>query len=95
MSASISSEQRRFQARSNARATWTALLAIISRDLLVMRREAVVFLLQTLMQPLFLLFVIGKVFSTIGAIQRGLFYLPLARHRGADGVCHRPARPGG
>ena len=78
MSASISSEQRRFQARSNARATWTALLAIISRDLLVMRREVVVFLLQTLMQPLFLLFVIGKVFSTIGASNAGFstFLLP-------------------
>ncbi len=77
MSASISSEQRRFQARSNARATWTALLAIISRDLLVIRREVVVFLLQTLMQPLFLLFVIGKVFSTIGASNSGFSTLLL------------------
>lgn len=78
MSASLSSTQARgFQPRSNARATWTALLAIISRDLLVMRREAVAFLLQTLMQPLFLMFVIGKVFSTIGAANAGFSTLLL------------------
>jgi ABC-2 type transport system permease protein len=72
MSASISTTQARgFQARSNTRAALAALLAIISRDLLVMRREAGVFLLQTLMQPLFMLFVIGKVFSTIGASNAG------------------------
>ncbi len=78
MSASLSSTQPRgFQARSNTRATVTALLAIVSRDLLVMRREALVFLLQTLMQPLFLLFVIGKVFSTIGASNAGFSTLLL------------------
>ncbi len=78
MSASLSSTQQRgFQARSNARATLTALLAIISRDLLVMRREAIAFLLQTLMQPLFLMFVIGKVFSTIGAANAGFSTLLL------------------
>ena len=78
MSASISSTQQRgFRARSNTRATLSALLAIVSRDLLVMRREAIVFLLQTLMQPLFLLFVIGKVFSTIGAANAGFSTLLL------------------
>jgi ABC-2 type transport system permease protein len=78
MSASISSSQQHpFRARSNARATLTALLAIISRDLLVMRREALVFILQTLMQPLFLLFVIGKVFATIGASNAGFSILLL------------------
>lgn len=78
MSASISSSQQHpFRARSNARATLTALLAIISRDLLVMRREALVFILQTLMQPLFLLFVIGKVFATIGASNAGFATLLL------------------
>jgi ABC-2 type transport system permease protein len=39
--------------------------------MLIMRREAVVFLVQTLMQPLFLLLVLGKVFSTIGAVPAG------------------------
>jgi ABC-2 type transport system permease protein len=42
-------------------------VAIVSRDLLVIRREILVFLLQTLIQPLFFLFVFGKVLSTIGA----------------------------
>jgi ABC-2 type transport system permease protein len=36
-----------------------------------MRREVIVLLIQTLMQPLFMLFVIGKVFSTIGASSSG------------------------
>jgi ABC-2 type transport system permease protein len=62
-----STQQHEFHARSNARATLTAFLAIVSRDLLVMRREAITFLLQTLIQPLFFLFVFGKVLSTIGA----------------------------
>lgn len=68
MSATIPSiQQHGFQPRSNTRATLTAFLAIVSRDLLVMRREAITFLLQTLIQPLFFLFVFGKVLSTIGS----------------------------
>jgi ABC-2 type transport system permease protein len=68
MSAIIPSpQQHEFHARSNARATLTAFVAIVSRDLLVIRREILVFLLQTLIQPLFFLFVFGKVLSTIGA----------------------------
>jgi ABC-2 type transport system permease protein len=54
-----------------ARAAWTAFLAIISRDLLVTRRQAITFLLQTLVQPLFFLFVFGKVFTSIGVANRG------------------------
>ena len=61
------SEELGFQSRSNAEASLAAFLAIVSRDLLVMRREVIVFLLQTLLQPLFFLFVFGKVLSTIGA----------------------------
>ena len=60
-------QQHEFHARSNARATLTAFVAIVSRDLLVIRREILVFLLQTLIQPLFFLFVFGKVLPTIGA----------------------------
>ncbi|MFL5664765.1 MAG: ABC transporter permease [Ktedonobacteraceae bacterium] len=68
MSATIPSPQEHgFQPRSNARATLIAFVAIVSRDLLVIRREILVFLLQTLIQPLFFLFVFGKVLSTIGA----------------------------
>ncbi len=80
MSASIPSttQQGEFHARSHARATLTALLAIVSRDLLVTRREVIVLLAQTLIQPLFFLFVFGKVLSTIGAANANfpVFLLP-------------------
>ncbi len=72
-----SHKQRGFHARSNTRATLTALLAIVSRDLLVIRREVLVFLAQTLIQPLFLLFVFGKVLPTIGAASAGFSTLLL------------------
>lgn len=62
-----STQQLVFHPRSNARASLSAFAAIVSRDLLVMRREVITFLLQTLIQPLFFLFVFGKVLSTIGA----------------------------
>lgn len=78
MSAPIpSTQQHGFQPRSNARATLTAFVAIVSRDLLVMRREAITFLLQTLIQPLFFLFVFGKVLPTIGAANVGFSALLL------------------
>ena len=72
-----STQERRFQARNNARATLTALLAIISRDLLVMRREALTFLVQMLVQPLFFLFVFGKILPIIGAASAGFSTLLL------------------
>lgn len=78
MSASLpSTQQREFHARSNTRATLAALGAIVSRDLLVMRRDVIIFLLQTLIQPLFMLFVIGKVYLTIGASRAGFSTLLL------------------
>jgi ABC-2 type transport system permease protein len=78
MSATIpSTQQQWFHARSNARATLTAFLAIVSRDLLVIRREVITFLLQTLIQPLFFLFIFGKVLSTIGAANAGFSTLLL------------------
>ncbi|HEX6483247.1 MAG TPA: ABC transporter permease [Ktedonobacteraceae bacterium] len=78
MSATIPSPQQyEFHPRSNARASLTAFLAIVSRDLLVMRREVITFLLQTLIQPLFFLFVFGKVLSTIGAANAGFSTLLL------------------
>jgi ABC-2 type transport system permease protein len=72
-----STQQREFYTRSKTKATLTALLAIVSRDLLVMRREVIVFLLQTLIQPLFFLFVFGKVLSSIGAAREGFSVLLL------------------
>lgn len=59
-------ETRAFHARSNARATLTALLAILQRDLVVAWQELPTFLLQTLLQPLFFLFIFGKVLPDIG-----------------------------
>jgi ABC-2 type transport system permease protein len=53
--------------RTHSGAAAAALLAIVERDLLVLRREAPTFLVQTLVQPLFFLFVFGKVLSGIGA----------------------------
>jgi len=44
----------------------TAFFAILHRDLVVTGREFVAFLLQALMQPLFFLFIFGKVLPGIG-----------------------------
>jgi ABC-2 type transport system permease protein len=57
--------------RGHAGAAFTALVQIVSRDLLVTRREFVSFLVQTLAQPLFLLFVFGKVLTSIGTAAAG------------------------
>jgi ABC-2 type transport system permease protein len=81
MSVTISStetDQRRFQARNNLRATMTAFWATVRRDLLVSRREALVNLVQMLGQPLFFLFVFGKILPTTGAANAGFstFLLP-------------------
>lgn len=48
-----------------------AFLAILRRDLVVTGREFIAFLLQVLLQPLFFLFIFGKVLPSIGAAQRG------------------------
>lgn len=66
-----STQSPELYARSNARVALTAFLAIVSRDLLIARREVVTFLSQTLIQPLFFLFVFGKVLSTIGSAVTG------------------------
>lgn len=57
--------------RSHVRSALIALAAILSRDLLVTRREMVSFLVQTLAQPLFFLFVFGKVLPAIGTANAG------------------------
>ena len=81
MSATIHAIQQpefpQFRPRSNARASLSAFVAIVSRDLLVMRREVITFLLQTLIQPLFFLFIFGKVLSTIGVASVGFSTLLL------------------
>ena len=49
----------------------TAFVAILRRDLLITRREFGTFLLQMLIQPLFFLFVFGKILPRIGIAQHG------------------------
>lgn len=56
----------------------TAFWEIMRRDIVVTGREFISFLLQVLVQPLFLLFVFGKVLPSIGATQQvfSAFFLP-------------------
>src|SRR5450755_4732579 len=54
------------RSRSHFSLAVTALLAIFERDMVVTGREFIVFLLQALMQPLFFLFIFGKVLPNIG-----------------------------
>jgi ABC-2 type transport system permease protein len=78
MSTSIPTvEPQTFRARSNVRASITAFLAIVRRDLLVMRRDALVYLVQMLLQPLFFLFIFGKVFASVGVSAAGFSTLLL------------------
>ncbi len=63
----ISQEARpQFQARSKTKAALTAFRAILLRDLLVAWQDLPAFLVQMLLQPLFLLFIFGKVLPDIG-----------------------------
>jgi ABC-2 type transport system permease protein len=48
-----------------------AFLAILRRDLIVTWRELIAFLVQVLLQPLFLLFIFGKVLPSIGFASQG------------------------
>ena len=48
-----------------------AFLAILRRDILVTGREFISFLMQVLLQPLFFLFIFGKVLPSIGFARRG------------------------
>ena len=50
----------------------TAFLAILRRDIVVTGREFIVFLIQVLLQPLFFLFIFGKVLPSIGFARPGL-----------------------
>jgi ABC-2 type transport system permease protein len=49
----------------------TAFLAILRRDILVTLRDFIPFLLQTLLQPLFFLFIFGAVLPKIGLARAG------------------------
>jgi ABC-2 type transport system permease protein len=58
-------------ARSRASLAWTAFWAIFRRDVWVTGRDFIPFLIQVLIQPLFFLFIFGKVLPSIGATQPG------------------------
>jgi ABC-2 type transport system permease protein len=49
----------------------TAFIAILRRDTVVTGRELIAFLLQVLLQPLFFLFIFGKVLPNIGFASQG------------------------
>ena len=50
---------------------WRTGLAILRRDLFVTGREFPIFLAQVILQPLFLLFVFGKVLTELGYARPG------------------------
>lgn len=58
-----------YPTRARAAIALTAFLAILSRDIIVTWRNLIQFLVQVLVQPIFLLFVFGKVLSVIGSTQ--------------------------
>lgn len=62
----LQEERPLFQARSRTKAALAAFQAIFLRDLLVAWQDLPTFLLQMLLQPLFLLFIFGKVLPGIG-----------------------------
>src|SRR6266436_3259211 len=57
--------------RSRVGTALTAFLAILRRDIVVTGREFISFLLQVLLQPLFFLFIFGRVLPSIGFTQPG------------------------
>ena len=60
-------------ARSQSRfsTAFTAFMAILRRDIVITGREFIAFLLQVLLQPLFFLFIFGKVLPSIGFARPG------------------------
>jgi ABC-2 type transport system permease protein len=57
--------------RSRVGTALTAFLAILRRDIVVTGREFIAFLLQVLLQPLFFLFIFGKILPSIGFTGQG------------------------
>jgi ABC-2 type transport system permease protein len=51
--------------------TWTAFRAVLWRDLYVTGRELPTFVAQVVLQPLFLLFVFGRILTDLGYAQEG------------------------
>ena len=71
--ASITTSTPAHITRSQSRfgTAFTAFMAILRRDIVITGREFIAFLLQVLLQPLFFLFIFGKVLPGIGYAQAG------------------------
>ena len=71
--ASITTSTQAQTTRSQSRfgTAFTAFMAILRRDIVVTGREFIAFLLQVLLQPLFFLFIFGKVLPSIGFARPG------------------------
>ena len=69
---------------------WQTALAILRRDLFVTGREFPIFLAQVILQPLFLLFVFGKVLTELGLRAARLRAGPLSGTGGPRRGPHRP-----
>ena len=74
---SLSSEGAARHEASTLQLSLTAVGAIFHRDLVVTGREAIQFLLQVMVQPLFVLFIFGKVLPNIGLAAGGFAALLL------------------
>lgn len=59
------------RSRSRMAIASKAFLAILQRDIVITGREFIVFLVQVLLQPLFFLFIFGKVLPSIGFARPG------------------------
>jgi ABC-2 type transport system permease protein len=59
------------RSKSRISVAGAAFLAILSRDIVVTGRDFIAFLLQVLLQPLFFLFIFGKVLPSIGFARPG------------------------
>jgi ABC-2 type transport system permease protein len=59
------------RSKSRISVAGAAFLAILSRDIVVTGRDFIAFLLQVLLQPLFFLFIFGKVLPSIGFARQG------------------------
>src|SRR5579864_8377116 len=59
------------RSRSRFGTAFTAFMAILRRDMVVTGREFIAFLVQVLLQPLFFLFIFGKVLPSIGFARQG------------------------
>jgi ABC-2 type transport system permease protein len=69
--AAITTSPQTTPAKSRFGIALTAVLAILRRDLVVTGREFIPFLVQVLLQPLFFLFIFGKVLPGIGFTRPG------------------------